>query len=162
MLERWFSKRQRIIVIAYTILQLVIWAKCLVFFYYFGYGKVTDFSVAVFSQQVVFIDFLFHEFMHVAIGVLALLFGASFKKIKWKRLWIMVFAAVAMHNLAYWLTVSHSSIAYSAVDFVSDSVLLMIFVVAGSLLEKILPRLNKRFKFVDRVRCIQWVKKKNY
>ena len=69
--------------------------------------------------------------MHVAIGILALSFGWNIVKIKWGKLWLVVFAAVAVHNVAYWFTVAHQGIAYSAVDFVSDSLLLMAFVLAG-------------------------------
>ncbi len=69
--------------------------------------------------------------MHVLIGILALLFGRFSQKLIWKDFFAIVFAAVALHNFAYWLTYSHPSALYSAIDFAVDFAVLSVFVLAG-------------------------------
>ena len=157
MLGKWLQGKRHRVVLAYVLLQFVIWAKCLVFFSLFGHGKVGDFSVAEFPMWVILPDWFFHEAMHVGIGILALLYGRSLANVKWKSFWLAVFSAVALHNFAYWLTASHPSALYSAVDFVSDSVLLAAFVLAGF----VFLNRNNRFKLLKSFRLIAWTKKKS-
>ncbi len=118
--------------IAYVVVQLVIWLKSAVFYLEYGRGKVLLFSMDEFPPLARAFDFWFHTTGHVAIAVLALLFGAATEKLEAKTA-AVVFVAVAMHNLAYWLTRAHPNALYSAIDFASDSVLLALFILAGHL-----------------------------
>ena len=115
----------------YVLLQAIIWVKCAWFFALFGHGRAALFNLAAFSQEALVFNFWFHEAMHVGIGILALLFGKNLKRLEWVKLVAIIFVAVALHNVGYWLTKSHHSVGYSAFDFASDSVLLFAFVVAG-------------------------------
>jgi len=132
------SKGQWKIAIVYTVLQLVIWVKTVLYFLQYGGGRVADFSLAAFPAEAVLWDFVFHEAMHVSIGILALLFGARIKRIEWPKLVVIVFIAVAVHNFAYWLTASHPSIGISAIDFARDCVILLAFILAGFAFNKVL------------------------
>jgi len=116
---------------AYAAIQAAIWAKCALFFCWFGRGKVMQFSIGLFPGNAIFFDYYFHETMHVLIGICALWFGKNIGKFEITKVTVIVFAAVALHDGIYWLTASHPSPAYSAVDFARDSVLLFAFVAAG-------------------------------
>ncbi len=115
----------------YVLLQTIIWAKCTLFFALFGHGRTALFNLAAFSQEALVLNFWFHEAMHVGIAILALLFGKNLKKLEWAKLAAIVFVAVALHNVGYWLTESHSSIGYSVFDFAFDSTVLFAVVVAA-------------------------------
>jgi hypothetical protein len=140
-----FNRKTRRIAIAYMALQVVIWAKCALFFAWFGHGKSMPFNLQDFPADAIQFDFFFHNGVHVLIGVLALLFGASIQKIELRKLAAValaaaklaaiVAAAVALHNVAYWLTATHPSIEYAGFDFARDSVMLFAFVLAGFLLK---------------------------
>ena len=116
---------------AYAAIQAAIWAKCALFFLWFGRGKVMQFSIGLFPQNAVFFDYYFHETMHVLIGICALWFGKNIQRFEVPKVAVIVLAAVALHNGIYWLTASHPSHAYSAVDFARDSILLFAFVAGG-------------------------------
>ncbi len=131
-----FNRKLRRIATAYLALQLVIWVKCAAFFSLYGFGKVARFNKAFFPAEAITFNFFFHEAMHVGIAVLALLFGKNMRRLEWLKLVAVVFIAVALHNFAYWFSKSHPSLAFNVQDFVSDSVLLLAFVVAGFLLNK--------------------------
>ena len=126
-----FDKKMWKISAVYVLLQIVIWAKSLAFFQWHGFGRVAGFNRFAFSPEAIFFDFVFHEAMHVAIGVLALVFGARLRRLEWAKLALAVAVAVAVHNLAYWFTASHQSLSFSVIDFVSDFAILLAFVVAG-------------------------------
>ncbi|MFA4855527.1 MAG: hypothetical protein WC634_03000 [archaeon] len=132
------------VAIVYVALQVLIWIKCAAFFVIYGAGRVTNFNAYLFPPDAVFFNWVFHETMHVAILVLALLFGKNLKRVEWLKLVATVFVAVAVHNVAYWFTNSHSSVAYSAVDFASDSVLLFAAVLAGYALKKTWMHFGKK------------------
>ena len=133
-----FSNRKlRWIAIAYILLQVVIWVKCIAFFAWFGYGMSGTFNVTAFPEWALAFDFFFHSGMHFAIGILALLFGKSIGRVEWPKLVAVVFAAVAVHNVAYWFTASHQYAWYSALDFTRDSLILFAFVVAGHVFGKL-------------------------
>ncbi len=138
------SKKQKGIAMAYLALQVVIWAKSVLFFAWFGFGKSGEFNLHAFPENAILFDYYFHSTMHVLIGVLALLLGASFERIGWQKLVAIVLAAVAIHNVAYWFTATHPSIWHSIFDFARDSVLLGIFVLAGFGLKSVLEKVNNR------------------
>lgn len=121
---------------AYVALQLLIWAKCTAFFLFYGHGKAMLFSAASFPEGVLFYDWLFHELMHVSIGVLALLYGKNLSEFRVRRVLPRILLAVFIHNLFYWLTATHPSTLYSVLDFGSDSIILLSAVFAGFLLGK--------------------------
>ena len=125
------SKPQERIAVYYVLLQLVIWAKSAMFFFYFGHGKVLRFSVSAFPQNILLIDSIFHTSVHVLIGMMALAFGANIEKLKAKELVVAVFAAVLLHNIGYWFTNSHPGIYYSVYDFAVDSTILLAAIIAG-------------------------------
>jgi len=125
------------VVLVYVALQVVIWAKSAVFFALYGAGRVANFNAYLFPQDAIALNFFFQEAMHVAIGILALLFGKNIGRIEWAKLVAVIFVAVFIHNLAYWFTNSHISVAYSAYDFASDSAMLLAAVLAGYVLKKI-------------------------
>lgn len=132
------------VAIVYVALQVVIWIKCAAFFAIYGAGRVADFNAYLFPPDAVVFNFFFHEGMHVAIGILALLFGKNLKRIEWIKLVAVIFVAVLVHNLAYWFTNTHISVAYSAYDFSSDSVMLLAAVLAGYALKKAWMRFGKK------------------
>ena len=139
-----FEKGNLKIAIVYVLLQVVIWIKCAGFYLLYGAGRVASFNSFLFPADAIAFNFFFHEAMHVAIGVLALLFGKNLKKIEWLKLVAVIFIAVFIHNLAYWFTWSHESIAYSAFDFASDSAILFVVVLIGYVLNKLWMLLKKR------------------
>ncbi|MBI4210938.1 MAG: hypothetical protein HY544_05560 [Candidatus Diapherotrites archaeon] len=122
---------------AYAALQAIIWAKSAAFFAVFGHGKALPFSAASFPHGALLFDFWFHSAMHVLIGVLAILFGRNTEKFDLKMIVPVVFAAVALHNIGYWLTNSHPNIVYSVMDFVTDSVILAVAIFTGHLSRRI-------------------------
>ncbi len=132
------------IAITYVALQVIIWIKCTAFYLLYGAGRVANFNSFLFTADAISFNFFFHEVMHIAIGVLALLFGKNLKKLEWIKLVAVVFVAVFVHNLAYWFTWSHASIAYSMFDFASDSVILLAVVLVGYVLGKSWTRFKKQ------------------
>ncbi len=126
----------RRIALAYIFLQLIIWVKSAYFFSMFGHGKVLLFSVSSFPRDALFFDFYFHALMHGLIAILAVLFGKNLPQFKLGYVLPVVFAAVALHNFAYWLTYSHPSLLYTLLDFGSDSAILLSAVFAGFILSK--------------------------
>ncbi len=138
-----FNQKTRRIAIAYMALQVVIWAKSALFFAWFGHGKSMQFSFNDFPEGAIVFDFFFHNAVHFLIAGLALLFGASLKKIEWQKLVAIVLAAVALHNVAYWFTATMPSIEYTLFDFTRDSVMLFAFVAAGFILRLLLHRAKK-------------------
>ncbi len=139
-----FEKGNLKVAIVYVALQVIIWIKCAAFYLLYGAGRVANFNSFLFPADAIAFNFFFHEAMHVGIGILALLFGKNLKKIEWIKLIAVIFVAVIIHNLAYWFTWSHASIAYSVFDFASDSLMLLGVVLAGYLLNKIWMLLKKR------------------
>ena len=139
-----FKNKNLKVAITYVVLQVIIWIKCAAFYLLYGAGRVARFNAFLFPADAIAFNFFFHEAMHIAIGILALLFGKNLKKIEWLKLVAVVFVAVFIHNLAYWFTLSHASIAYSVIDFASDSVILFAVVLAGYLLNKLWIRFKKR------------------
>ncbi|MBN2067907.1 MAG: hypothetical protein JW744_05555 [Candidatus Diapherotrites archaeon] len=135
------SKQQKRIAIAYLALQAAVWAKSMLFFAWFGHGKAMEYSMQAFSNEALQFDFIFHNSVHVLIGLLAIGFGASLRNFELRKpgtalrsagkLAAFVLAAVAVHNFAYWFTAVHPSIEYSAFDFARDCALLLAAVVAG-------------------------------
>jgi hypothetical protein len=109
----------------------------------YGAGRVANFNAYLFPEAAVSFNFFFHEAMHVAIFVLALLFGKNLKRVEWAKLVGVVIVAVFLHNLAYWFTNAHSSFAYTVYDFFSDSAMLLAAVLAGYVLKKLWPRFSK-------------------
>ena len=149
-----FFGKNSLIAAVYLLLQVAIWIKCTAFFALYGAGRVAQFNSYLFPLEAVQFNFFFHETMHIAIAVLALLFGKNLEKIRPLKLVATVFAAVAVHNVAYWFTNSHQSLLYSAYDFSYDSTLLLVVVLAGYFLKKIFARrkagANKKLLFVQR------------
>ncbi len=125
------KKGRERLALAYLALQAIIWAKSALFYILYGHGKVLPFSEAAFPADAIAFDWWFHLAGHAAIGLLAFAFGWKAEKIKWKGFAAVIFAAVALHNFAYWLTASHPGTVYSVIDFASDSAILAIFVLAG-------------------------------
>lgn len=132
------------VAITYVILQVIIWIKCTAFYLLYGAGRVAKFNVFLFPTGAIEFNFFFHEFMHVAIGILALLFGKNLKKIEWLKLVAAVFVAVFIHNLAYWFSGSHANIFYSTFDFVIDSAILLAVILVGYVLGKSWARFKKQ------------------
>ncbi|MDP2973561.1 MAG: hypothetical protein Q8N60_00780 [Candidatus Diapherotrites archaeon] len=131
-----FNKQNKKIAALYVALQGIIWAKTIVFFQLYGFGKAGNFNRVFFPQDAILFNFVFHETMHVAIGVLALLFGANMQKIELGKLTVVVFAAVSLHNVSYWFTKSHPSALLSLFDFASDYLILTAFVLVGFALNR--------------------------
>jgi len=75
-----FNRKERRIAIAYMALQVVLWAKCALFFAWFGHGKSMPFSFQDFPADAIQFDFFFHNAVHFLIAGLALLFGASMQE----------------------------------------------------------------------------------
>ena len=132
-----FNRRLRRIAFVYVALQVAIWIKCALFFSWFGYGKSMPFSATAFPETAIAFDFFFHNGVHFAIGILALLFGKNIHRAEWAKLAAIVLAAVAIHNAGYWFTAVHPSLAYITVDFARDSIILFCFVAAGHLLGRL-------------------------
>ncbi len=137
------GRRTLIIALAYLAVQAVVWAKSLYFFSLYGHGKSAVFSLDAFPAEALQFEHFFHNGVHVAIGVVALLFGMNLKRIDCVKLLAIVFIAVGLHNVGYWLTFSHPSPIHSIVDFTRDSLLLLAFIVAGFSLKKIFARRMK-------------------
>jgi len=124
----------------YIAVQAVIWAKCAFFFSQFGHGRVALFNQAAFSAQAIAFDHWFHFSAHILIAIIALLFGWFLQKIEWKRLVLAILAAVALHNIAYWLTSSFPSPQAIILDFAEDSIILLIAVLFAHFARKIIQR----------------------
>ena len=139
------------IAITYVVLQVIIWIKCTAFYLLYGAGRVASFNSFLFPTDAIGFNFFFHEAMHIAIGVLALLFGKNLKKIEWFKLVAVVFVAVFIHNIAYWLSFSHESLAYSAFDFTSDSVILLTVILVGYVLGKLWTHFKKRKQAKEKI-----------
>ncbi|HLC93297.1 MAG TPA: hypothetical protein VJH23_06345 [archaeon] len=123
--------------LSYISLQIIIWAKCAIFFLLFGHGAVGVFNSGSFPQQAILLDYAFHTLAHIAIAILALVYGFLMKGFDILRLSKIVFIAVFLHNLGYWLTFSHPSALYSIADFGRDFLVLFIVIAAGFVLGKI-------------------------
>ena len=130
------ASKLRKIAIAYIVLQAIIWVKCAAFFSLYGYGQIMPFNAHAFTKAAWLFDYVFHEGMHAGIGILALLFGKNMQRLEKRKLLAIIFVAVALHNVGYWLTRGHPSIAYSLLDIVRDVAILFAFVVAGHALER--------------------------
>lgn len=138
-----FNQKTRRIAVAYLVLQLIIWVKSALFFAWFGHGKSMQFSFYDFPESAIVFDYFFHNAVHFLIAALALLFGASLKKIEWQKLVAIMLAAVALHNAGYWFSATFPSIEYTLFDFTRDSVMLFAFVLAGFILRLLLHRAKK-------------------
>ena len=149
-----FNQKQHRIVFAYIALQAIIWAKCALFFVWFGHGKSMQFSFQDFPESAIVFDYFFHNGMHFLIALLALLFGASMPRINQvkpaaaahaiAKLAAIVLIAVALHNAAYWFTATHPGIEYTLFDFTRDFVMLSAFVLAGFLLNAIWVKIKRK------------------
>jgi hypothetical protein len=140
------NKKLEKIALWYMLLQAIIWIKSALFFAWFGYGRAALFNIQAFTPEALAFNFWFHEAMHLGIAVLALLFGKNLKKLEGVKLAAIIFVAVGLHNLAYWFTRSHPSMLYNALDFVSDSAVLLAVVVAGFVFKRFLNK--QTFKFL--------------
>ncbi len=132
-----FNAWNKKIAVVFVALQAIIWVKTAVFFQLYGFGKVGDFNRQFFPPEAVLFNFFFQETMHVAIGILALLFGANIQKIAWRKLLAVVGAAVSLHNVSYWFTESHPSAVFSLFDFASDYLILTTVILIGFKLKRV-------------------------
>ena len=143
-----FNDKLKRIAVVYALFQVVIWVKAVWFFTSFGYGNVSSYNRIFFPPEMILFSFLFHEAMHVVIGILALLFGKDLVKIEWPKLLATIAAAVAIHNVAYWFTKAHLSVSFSVIDFFTDFIVLIAFVLLAFSLKKYIKRLEQRFKLL--------------
>jgi len=139
------SDGEKKIALYYACLQAIIWLKCAVFFILFGRGKVMAFSAREFPAWVLLPDWIFHTGVHIFVAILALAFGARTQdpKKNGARLIAIIFAAVFLHNVGYWLTNAYPGVAYILRDFVVDSGLLLIAVLAGHYGGKLAWKMSK-------------------
>ena len=143
-----FNDKLKRIAVVYVAVQVVIWAKAAWFFMAFGYGSVSPYNIIFFPPEMVTFSNVFHEAMHVAIGILALLFGKNLVKIEWPKFLATLAVAVTIHNVAYWFTKAHLSFSFSVMDFFADAIVLSAFVLLAFSLKKWIKPLEQRFKWL--------------
>ncbi len=137
----------------YVSIQVVIWIKVFITFLFFGHGiaymaqpvliHLPFTYVPVFQNTFQVWEWLFHQLMHVGIALWAFLLAKHVQKIKFFEMATLFLVAVVLHNVGYWLTFSHPSLAYSARDFLVDYVTLGGFFLAFVTLIYFVPRLRK-------------------
>ncbi len=143
-----FNDKLKRIAVVYALFQVVIWTKAVWFFLTIGWGSVSSYNRIFFPPEMILFSLLFHETMHVVIGILALLFGKNLAKIEWPKLLATIAVAVAIHNVAYWFTKAHLSASLSVIDFFTDYIVLIAFVLLAFSLKKYIRRLEQRFKWL--------------
>ncbi len=137
----------------YVSIQLIIFIKVLIFFYLFGNGvsyssqplaiNIPFAAVPVFGNLFHVWEYLFHQLMHVLIAFWALLMAKHVKKINVKQTIMLFGLATILHNVGYWLTYSHPSLAFSANDFMTDFAALWVFFLVFYFGFKLVPQSRK-------------------
>ena len=146
----------------YVFIQALIWVKTIIFFFFFGRGlsyhgqpvvlNLPFIALPFFDGNPIFIaDYAFHQLMHISIALWVFLLAKHLKEFKPFSLAKLFFVAVVLHNISYWLTRSHTSLAYSLKDFVQDYIALWMFLFFFMLLLRYFPKLQKiRIPFFEK------------
>jgi hypothetical protein len=123
--------------IFYIGIQAAIWIKVFLFSVFFGtgisyLGQPSSFEFPligfpVFADAVQFLEYGFHQSMHLLIGIWMFLFAKNVKKVIVGEIAVWFFFAVILHNIGYWVFRAHPSLAFSAFDFISDYLFLWFF-----------------------------------
>lgn len=139
----------------YVSIQVVIWIKVLATFLAFGMGIAYSAQPVLIHLPFVFVpvfqnsfqvwEWLFHQVMHFGIALWVFLLAKHVQKIKFFEIATLFLVAVVLHNIGYWLTFSHPSLAYSANDFLFDFIALWGFFIFFTIVMRSIP-------FVKRVR----------
>ncbi len=138
----------------YVLIQLLIWIKTIIFFFVFGKGlsyqgqptlvNIPFIALPFFDGNPIFIlDYAFHQSMHLSIALWVFLLAKHMKEFKFFSMAKLFFVAVILHNVSYWLTRSHASLAYSIKDFIQDYIALWMFWLLFLLVLRVFPRLRQ-------------------
>lgn len=124
--------------LVYITIQVVLWLKVALFYYLYGQGILLrliepTYTFApllmpeVFTSNLLIIDWLFHQLIHLSLGVMVFLFARRVKALNLGQLFSIVLVADVLHNFGYWLTNSFTSTTSLVLDFVDDFALFVIF-----------------------------------
>ncbi|MDP3742124.1 MAG: hypothetical protein Q8R15_02300 [Candidatus Micrarchaeota archaeon] len=144
----------------YVAIQVVLWAKVTLFYFLYGQGILLRliepaYTLApllmpqVFTSGLLILDWLFHNLVHLALGVSIFLFARRVKKINLTELLLMILVADVLHNVGYWFTNSFTSLLSMGLDFVDDFVLMMLFFYLCYFL-------SKRYKWFNKLLPVNW------
>lgn len=154
--EKLFKKH----VLFYVAIQIVLWVKLAVFYFLYGQGILLrliepTYTFApllmpqVFTSNLLVLDWLFHQLIHLSLGVMVFLFARRVKALSLGQLFSIVLAADVLHNFGYWLTNSFSSSLEMYLDFVDDFVLMALFIY-------LFHFLCKRYKWFGKLLPAKW------
>ncbi len=133
--EKLFKKH----VLLYVAIQVVLWIKVSAFYFLYGQGILLRLiepfytfapilSPQVFASNLLVFDWLFHQLIHLSLGIMIFLFARRIKTISFAQLFPIVLFADVLHNVGYWFTNSFNSFNSLALDFVDDFVLMVLFI----------------------------------
>lgn len=147
------SKRFHQLWYFYVGIQVLLLAKVLIFFLFFGKGisytgqpvwlNIPFIAVPVFGNIVHVAEYVFHQFVHVAIFFWVFALARELKDVRWGKMILLYLVAVTLHNVGYWLTASHPSLLYSMRDFATDFIALWGFFFLSRWAFRHLPVLKK-------------------
>lgn len=130
----------------YVLIQVLIAVKVAIFFLAFGHGvsyggqpvwiDLPFVAVPVFGNVAHVFEYAFHQSMHVLIALWVFLLARRVKHVNVFGLSVLFLIATVLHNVGYWLTFSHSSLAFSVRDFGVDFVSLWIFFLVFRVLQQ--------------------------
>ncbi|MDP2666180.1 MAG: hypothetical protein Q8P05_01605 [Candidatus Diapherotrites archaeon] len=137
----------------YVALQVLIFIKVILFYIFLGHGvsyagqpmwlDLPFIGIPVFGNPIHVFDYIFHQLMHALIFVWVFLLAKHIRKIEWKNLALLFLVAVVLHNIGYWLTASHPSLAFSVRDFLVDYASLWVFFGLARFGLKVLPQVGR-------------------
>ncbi len=144
----------------YTAIQATIFVKVIIFVAVFGAGisyagqplalDLPFIAMPVFGNTIHAFDYFFHQLMHVLIFFWMFLLAKHVKAFKPLELALLFLLADVMHNIGYWLTYSHPSVAFSIRDFFTDYVALWLFFLLCAALVNFVPFVKKiKLKYFD-------------
>lgn len=137
----------------YVGIQVLIWIKVLLAFYFIGKGitysglplvvQLPFVGVPAFQFVYQIPEYVFHQVMHLCILLWVFLLAKHVQKINMHEIAVLFFIATVLHNVGYWLTKAHPSLLFSVKDFITDYLALWVFLAGFLLLLRIFPRLKK-------------------
>lgn len=150
----------------YVSVQALIWIKTIILFLWIGMGvsyrgqplllSIPFVALPYYQSNLLFlVDFLFHQLMHVAIALWVFLLAKHMKEFKPFSIAKLFVVAVFLHNISYWLTRSHVSLAYSLKDVLTDYLALWMFLFFFMFVLRFFPQLRKwHIPFIEKKQVV--------
>jgi hypothetical protein len=137
----------------YLAIQILIWFKVVVTFFFFGKGisyfglpiavHIPFSSIPYFANAYQVWEWGFHFLMHFFIAAWVFLLVKHLKKTVLHELIFLGGLAVFLHNVAYWFTRSHASWRFSVWDLLVDYSALALFFILFWIVLRVFPSLQK-------------------